>query len=178
VLRIVVAVRGQMELCSVTRARFDYGECPAATTASDAGDVLLASRENSLRLRATVPLTVADAEVRATFSLQAGEVAALMLDLGEGELDGDGLTVEEAERLFDTTVSFWRSWLSRGTYRGRWREMVERSALTLKLLTHRPTGAILAAPTTSLPEQVGGERNWDYRFVWSRDAAFSAYAHR
>lgn len=99
-----------------------------------------------------------------------------MLDLSACEGHDGSLTIEEAHRLCDATIAFWRSWLVRGTYHERWREMVERSALTLKLLTHRPTGAILAAPTTSLPEHIGGERNWDYRFVWARDAAFSAYA--
>lgn len=82
----------------------------------------------------------------------------------------------EAEDLFGATVRYWRTWLSHSRYRGRWREMVHRSALTLKLLTYAPTGAIVAAPTTSLPEQVGGERNWDYRYAWVRDAAFCIYA--
>jgi GH15 family glucan-1,4-alpha-glucosidase len=78
--------------------------------------------------------------------------------------------------MFDATVSFWRAWIGGCTYRGRWREMVRRSALVLKLLTYRPTGAIVAAPTASLPEALGGSRNWDYRYTWIRDAAFTLYA--
>jgi GH15 family glucan-1,4-alpha-glucosidase len=77
---------------------------------------------------------------------------------------------------FDATVTFWRNWLRGSRYGGRWRETVHRSALTLKLLTYAPTGAIVAAPTTSLPEQLGGARNWGYRFTWMRDSAFSLYA--
>ncbi len=176
IVRIVAVVRGEMELRSATRARFDYGHRDAVAKAEDGGAVVLADGDVSLRLRATVPLTIADAEVTATFFLHEGEAAAFVLDFEASAADDHGLAVEGAQRLFDTTVAFWRQWLGQGTYAGRWREMVERSALTLKLLTHRPSGAILAAPTTSLPEQIGGERNWDYRFVWSRDAAFSAYA--
>jgi GH15 family glucan-1,4-alpha-glucosidase len=83
---------------------------------------------------------------------------------------------ENARRLFEHTVDYWRDWLESSTYTGRWREMIHRSALTLKLLTYEPTGAIVAAPTAALPEELGGERNWDYRYVWMRDAAFTIYA--
>jgi GH15 family glucan-1,4-alpha-glucosidase len=83
---------------------------------------------------------------------------------------------EESQGLFEATVAFWRGWLSACTYRGRWRETVRRSALVLKMLTYHPTGAIVAAPTASLPEGIGGMRNWDYRYTWIRDAAFTLYA--
>ena len=83
-----------------------------------------------------------------------------------------GHSAQQIRELAEATVAYWRRWLSQSRYTGRWREMVHRSALTLKLLTFAPTGAIVAAPTTSLPEQIGGERNWDYRHTWIRDAAF------
>ena len=86
------------------------------------------------------------------------------------------ISTEEVWNLFERTVSFWRGWLNGSTYRGRWRETVARSAITLKLMTYAPTGALVAAPTTALPEQPGGERNWDYRFTWVRDASYSVGA--
>ncbi len=86
------------------------------------------------------------------------------------------VTPEEAQRLQDDTARFWRGWLHRSTYTGRWREQVTRSAMTLKLMTYAPSGALVAAPTAGLPEQVGGERTWDYRYPWIRDASFSVYA--
>ncbi len=84
--------------------------------------------------------------------------------------------VAEVQRLFDETVGFWESWLSQSTYTGRWREELNRSAITLKLMTYAPSGGLVAAPTAGLPEQIGGERNWDYRYTWIRDASFSVYA--
>jgi GH15 family glucan-1,4-alpha-glucosidase len=84
--------------------------------------------------------------------------------------------VAEAEQLMDEAARFWRSWLAQSTYTGRWREMLQRSAITLKLMSYAPSGGLVAAPTAGLPEQIGGERNWDYRFTWIRDASFSVYA--
>jgi GH15 family glucan-1,4-alpha-glucosidase len=96
-----------------------------------------------------------------------------MLEDGETPM---ALTDDMARQQLQLTIDYWKNWLSRCTYRGRWREMVYRSVLTLKLLTYAPTGAIVAAPTCSLPEIIGGSRNWDYRYTWLRDAAFTVYA--
>jgi GH15 family glucan-1,4-alpha-glucosidase len=108
--------------------------------------------------------------------MQAGDVGGAILESGA---EREAAAPIEAERVlfrFNETVRFWRGWLGRSTYTGRWRDATSRSAMTLKLMTYAPTGALVAAPTTSLPEQVGGERNWDYRFTWVRDASFSVYA--
>ena len=106
---------------------------------------------------------------------QYEDLLALVLETGTSEGPRE-IRVAEVEQLLDETVQFWKSWIARSTYTGRWREMLERSAITLKLMTYAPTGGIVAAPTAGLPEQVGGERNWDYRFTWIRDASFSVFA--
>jgi GH15 family glucan-1,4-alpha-glucosidase len=112
--------------------------------------------------------------LRITRTLHAGQVWGVVLESNGGP--PRRLHPDDLHRLHDETVEFWRRWLSGATYRGRWREMVVRSALTLKLMTYAPTGGIVAAPTAALPEQVGGERNWDYRYTWIRDGSFSIYA--
>ena len=112
--------------------------------------------------------------IRVTGSLNAGEMAGVMLETGGAE--PRRIPVAEMNEMQLATTRFWRDWTNRSTYRGRWREMVARSAMTLKLMTYAPTGALVAAPTAGLPEQVGGERNWDYRYTWIRDASFSVYA--
>lgn len=110
------------------------------------------------------------------FTLQEGQTAIFILqEIEPGAGCAACLSEGEAEEVFIKTVEYWRRWISKCTYTGRWREMVHRSALLLKLLTYEPTGAIVAAPTCSLPEGVGGERNWDYRYTWIRDAAFTLY---
>ena len=116
--------------------------------------------------------------LRASFTSNAGEAA--MMAFGEApddeSLPVDSLDPTVVERLFRTTARFWRDWISRSTYRGRWREMVDRSALVLKLLNSAEHGSLIAAATFGLPEKIGGERNWDYRYAWLRDSAFSMYA--
>jgi GH15 family glucan-1,4-alpha-glucosidase len=112
--------------------------------------------------------------LRITRTLGAGQTWGVILESNGGP--PRRLHPDDMQRLQSETVEFWRSWLSGATYRGRWREMVVRSALTLKLMTYAPTGGIVAAPTAALPELAGGERNWDYRYTWIRDGSFSIYA--
>ncbi|WP_405866714.1 glycoside hydrolase family 15 protein [Streptomyces sp. NBC_01515] len=174
-IRRVLCVRGSVPFRIRVAPRFDYGASPH--TARMVGDVaLFESAEKSLALTATVPLECDDVDVWADFKLDEGESEVFALDQVDGEVASRPCARQEAEDEFASTVAYWRHWISQSRYRGRWREMVHRSALTLKLLTYAPTGAIVAAPTTSLPEQLGGERNWDYRYVWIRDAAFCVYA--
>jgi GH15 family glucan-1,4-alpha-glucosidase len=174
-IRRVVCVRGSIPFRTRVAPRFDYGAEPH--TVRMAGDVaVFESAKLSLGLTATVPLEIDGPDARADFKLAQGESTVFALDQVGGEVAPRRCARTEAEEQFTTTVAYWRKWLSASKYRGRWREMVHRSALTLKLLTYAPTGAIVAAPTTSLPEQLGGERNWDYRYVWVRDAAFCVYA--
>ncbi|MCH1867185.1 glycoside hydrolase family 15 protein [Nocardioides sp. CFH 31398] len=174
-VRRVVAVRGTARMAMRLAARPDYGRVEPTPDRRDNG-VLIEDGELSLGLSASVDLEVDGADVVADVTLRTGEQALFVLEVLEPGDEMRGTDDEDVADLFDATAGFWRSWLSTSTYTGRWREMVERSAITLKLLTHEPTGAIVAAPTTSLPEHVGGSRNWDYRYVWMRDAAFSLYA--
>ncbi|QTE02743.1 glycoside hydrolase family 15 protein [Streptomyces cyanogenus] len=174
-IRRVVCVRGTVPFRVLVAPRFDYGAAPH-TVRTPGGLVLFESPAQSLALTSTVLLECDARDARADFKLSEGESAVFALDQVDGAVAPRACAHAEAEHEFNATVTYWRRWLHQSRYRGRWREMVHRSALTLKLLTYAPTGAIVAAPTTSLPEQLGGERNWDYRYVWVRDAAFAVYA--
>ena len=174
-IRRVLCVRGTMPFRARIAPRFDYGREPHALTETQAG-LEFTGRNLTVSLTATVPLAHDNRDVTADFMLAEGESAVFALDEASFGAAPSPCSADEAKDLGQATIDFWRSWLSVSRYRGRWREIVHRSALTLKLLTYAPTGAIVAAPTTSLPEQIGGERNWDYRYVWVRDAAFCVYA--
>ncbi|MFC6081930.1 glycoside hydrolase family 15 protein [Sphaerisporangium aureirubrum] len=174
-IRRIICVRGALPFRARVAPRFGYGAEPHTLRLED-DRAIFTSPSLGLALTATVPIEQDGQDVRARFELQEGETAVFALDRDVESLVSRDCPIAEAEEEFTATVAYWRRWLSGSRYRGRWREMVHRSALTLKLLTYAPTGGIVAAPTTSLPERIGGERNWDYRYVWIRDAAFCVYA--
>ena len=175
VMRHVKMVRGSMVFRLECYPAFNYARDTHQTRVSREGAEFHAPGL-SLGLASSVPLKQDGQGVCAEFTLQEGETAVFMLqEIPSGA--GCGLTLSEQEGWegFKRTVEYWRRWISKCTYAGRWREMVHRSALALKLLIYEPTGAIIAAPTCSLPEAIGGARNWDYRYTWIRDAAFTLY---
>ncbi|MBD3945631.1 glycoside hydrolase family 15 protein [Nocardioides ganghwensis] len=174
-VRRVVGLRGSVDLAMSMAPRPDYGTTEPGLDVAD-GVVRFADGDVHLALSSTVDLDVDDCSASARLSLRAGESALFVLEVLAPDEPASGCGEGDVDELFDATAAFWRSWLSQSTYTGRWREWIDRSALTLKLLCHEPTGGIIAAPTTSLPESIGGTRNWDYRYVWVRDAAFSVYA--
>jgi GH15 family glucan-1,4-alpha-glucosidase len=162
--------------------RFDYGRHPHRAEVTDDG-VTFAANGSKLTLHVVrepgdehkARVTVQDGDLHSTLDLTAGELRGMVLESAAGG-PPRSIRPSEIRALFDETVAFWREWLTGSTYQGRWREAINRSAITLKLMTYAPTGGLVAAPTAALPEQVGGERNWDYRYTWVRDASFSVHA--
>jgi GH15 family glucan-1,4-alpha-glucosidase len=174
-IRRIKVVRGEMNFRMECSPAFNYARDAHKTEITEGG-AFFRSGQLSLGLATDVPLSVEENRAVAEFSLREEQMAVFVLrEIEAGADRGLSVSGRQEEELFVQTVEYWRRWLSKCTYTGRWREMVQRSALTLKLLTYEPTGAIVAAPTTSLPEGVGGERNWDYRYTWIRDAAFTLY---
>jgi GH15 family glucan-1,4-alpha-glucosidase len=174
-IRRVRVTQGRMEFRVRCHPAFNYARTSHRTILTKQG-ASFHSPELSLGLATDIPLTMDDWGASAAFKLEEEQTAVFVLcPIGSGDDCGPWPSSAEADALFEQTVNYWRQWLSKCTYTGRWREMVYRSALTLKLLTFEPTGAIIAAPTCSLPENLGGGRNWDYRYTWIRDAAFTLY---
>jgi GH15 family glucan-1,4-alpha-glucosidase len=181
IARRLKVVRGTMRFVIEVKPRFDYGRIHHKMELSDDGVVFSADgMEMTLNPVAIPPEAqgvgidrVGD-DLRIARVLREGETAGVILETMGGQ--PRRVPLEELEELERETIGFWRDWTRRSTYRGRWREMVTRSAVTLKLMTYAPTGALVAAPTAGLPELAGGERNWDYRYTWIRDASFSVHA--
>ena len=176
-VRNVRVIRGKMTFDAECRPAFDYARRGHTISVGKSGAVF-SSGVGCLGLATDVPLREREREAAgARFTLGEGERATFVLaHLQEDEGPGEILSEVGFEELLSSTLHYWRRWLSQSTYQGRWREVVNRSSLVLKLMVYDPTGALVAAPTMGLPERVGGERNWDYRYTWLRDAALALYA--
>jgi GH15 family glucan-1,4-alpha-glucosidase len=173
-VRAVHMVRGSLSFQLSCRPAFNYARDSHTLHLSENG-VVFRSAALSLALSSSVPLSDdGQGGVQATFTLSEDQTALFFLDSSQDQnAHPHSVSQDVYEEQFLETRRYWLRWLSQCQYQGRWREQVYRSALALKLLTFAPTGAIVAAPTTSLPEGIGGERNWDYRFTWFRDASFT-----
>ncbi len=192
-VRRVRVVRGSMRFVLDCAPRFDYGRRPHELVMAERGAVfstadltLTLHVDTSLAVDPSIHAATAQApdsihlthtgsDAHANFTLHAGQVATVVLE-SAGKTPPGTIAADRVNEMVIETGRFWRNWLNRSTYNGRWRETVSRSAMTLKLMTYAPTGALVAAVTTGLPEDIGGERNWDYRYTWIRDASFSVYA--
>ncbi len=174
-VRQVRLVRGHMRVSITCDPAFNYARDDHELRISEHG-AAFDSDTYSFALSSGVPLQAENGAAVATIPMEQGDTVIFTLThINPGDDPPPPLTPQDENQLADETIQFWREWLSQCTYKGRWREIVYRSALVMKLLTYEPTGAIVAAPTTSLPETPGGSRNWDYRYSWLRDAAFTLY---
>lgn len=174
VIRLVQGVLGETQMRMECKPAFEYASTSHQVEKSSNGVIFTSDNGDRLSLSADCDFVIEDGAAIAEFTLDHGESIAFVLEqLDANDEEPSGLRADEADAIFRDTVEFWREWVSKCTYQGRWREEVIRSLLALKLLTFSPTGAIIAAPTTSLPEEIGGERNWDYRYCWIRDAALT-----
>ncbi|MEP6702264.1 MAG: glycoside hydrolase family 15 protein [Betaproteobacteria bacterium] len=173
VLRIVEGLQGRVAMRMELIIRFDYGSIVPWVTRSGATQLATAGPD-TLELHTEVEVRGENMKTVAEFYVEKGERASFALNYRPSHEKSQRALDPENELKF--TENEWRKWSSRCTYRGRWREAVVRSLITLKALTYTPTGGVIAAPTTSLPEQLGGVRNWDYRYCWLRDATFTLNA--
>lgn len=181
IVRIARVVRGEVKFKLDCSPRFDYARADHETDLTD-HHALFTSGETELSLHTGHKLDhslgkhLINGNAYTEFTLRAGEISGAILETGPRGSTAGVLSTVEILDLFENTVRYWREWNSKSNYVGRWRETVNRSAMTLKLMTYAPTGALVAAPTCGLPEQIGGGRNWDYRYTWVRDGSFSTAA--
>jgi alpha,alpha-trehalase len=184
-VRRVQVTRGTLRFRMECVPAFNYARTPHTLTLHESGGATFQTDVLGLGLVTPQDLVRFDAGggtspgVYAEFTLKQGEQTSFLLQRAAPDgSPGPLLAAGEIGALFDTTLSYWRRWIAQCTYRGRWQEVVRRSALALKLMTFEPTGALVAAPTAGLPESIGHGRNWDYRYTWIRDAAFTVFALR
>jgi GH15 family glucan-1,4-alpha-glucosidase len=170
-VRVVEGLSGQVEMASEIRIRFDYGSIVPLV---HHGGMVATAGPDSVVLRTRAPLRNEDFSILSDFTVSKGQRIPFVLSHFPSH-ESPPLPIDP-DAACETTTAWWQTWSARCTYDGHYRAAVKRSLITLKALTYSPTGGIVAAATTSLPEQLGGVRNWDYRYCWLRDATFTLYA--
>jgi GH15 family glucan-1,4-alpha-glucosidase len=180
-LRRIAVIRGEVPFDMLCAPRFGYATVKHTLKQDGGGGIFRPETGPVLRLRSSLPTEIrpndAGGDLGARFTLKAGEAACFALEVDPTPDDADGdLSQDEFQDVFQATFDWWHAWVRRIRYRGRWREMVTRSALIMKMMISAEHGAMVAAPTFGLPELPGGERNWDYRYCWIRDTSFAMYA--
>lgn len=177
-VRRVKVVRGEIKMKMTFAPKFDYGR--AGHTIERKGDKTIFNPQKknlpALLLRSSVPVRIQEGAVVAEFTLRAEQTASFVMEEARENGDSPSRSKDYVADSFKETMNYWLNWVAHSKYRGRWREIVNRSSLVLKLMTSREHGSIVAAPTFGLPEKIGGQRNWDYRYTWVRDGSFSLYA--
>jgi GH15 family glucan-1,4-alpha-glucosidase len=177
-IRRVTCVHGNMTFSMYCGPRFNYASCLHEATQQQANEITFSSTgpdSMAIRIKSTVPLQVEAGDAVATFCLKTGETADFILEYIHCDTPPAADLADFITRSLYDTINYWKDWAAQSSYKGRWLEMVNRSALVLKLLTSHQFGSIVAAPTFGLPEEIGGVRNWDYRYTWIRDASFTVY---
>ena len=178
-IRRITTVRGEVKYQLQCSPRFNYGKDQHRANQTGPNEILFHADGPggmNLRLKAGIPLQISDNDAIAEFTLTAGQTTDIVFENAENENTNPEDLKEKTVRAIISTINYWKDWVGRSTYKGRWRETVNRSALVLKLLSSARYGSIIAAPTFSLPETIGGDRNWDYRYTWIRDASFTVYS--
>ncbi|MCB0360037.1 MAG: glycoside hydrolase family 15 protein, partial [Bdellovibrionales bacterium] len=177
IIRKVSCVRGEIQYTLECKPAFNYAQSRHSIRMCDGGAIFETGGRETFALQSPIALSIKGGAATTTFTLAEGDALYFVFFRLTEDLSGDPFQhIYDPAEQFEHTRQFWQRWVQQCTYRGRWRDMVYRSALTLKLLTFEPTGAIVAAPTMGLPEEIGGFRNWDYRYTWIRDASFTIYA--
>jgi GH15 family glucan-1,4-alpha-glucosidase len=176
-VRIVTCVHGEMKILMQCCPRFDYARKKHTISRVSDHEVAFADEQGQLKFRllSTIPVEVDGTDAHVNFSLRTGEKASFMFEYIEENTSSNVDLEKFVEQGLFATISYWKDWVLQSSYQGRWTEVVNRSALVLKLMTSQKYGSIIAAPTFGLPEEIGGTRNWDYRYTWIRDASFTVY---
>lgn len=180
IVRKIKTIRGDITYKIKCAPRFDYGKASHSIEKSGKQELRFSAIDDGnamVRLIADFPLKYADEHGYAEFTLKQGQEAWIVLESVKKEDTRNFRNIDfYKDHTYRETINYWRGWISKSTYKGQWKDLVLRSAITLKLLTSAQHGSIVAAPTFSIPESLSGNRNWDYRFTWIRDAAFTMYA--